>query len=130
RLMGTSPAVSFDGRTAAATAALPAAETTELLITLTDANLLDDAAGGRYRFHGLIRLHALAKAQDEETETVLTGAVRRMLDWYLAMVTDAGDVVVPYRHDQPRDIVYYPVEPLRFADGDAALDWLEEELAN
>jgi tetratricopeptide (TPR) repeat protein len=130
RLMGTSPAVTFDSRAAAATVALPTTQARQLLTTLTDANLLDDTAGGRYRFHDLIRLHALAKAQEEETETALAGAVRRMLDWYLATVAEAGAAVTPYRHDQQRDITYYPAEPVQFAGVDAALDWLEEELPN
>ena len=34
-------------------------------------------------------------------------------------------------HDQQRDIKYYlRLEPVRFTDADAALDWLEEELPN
>ena len=114
----------------AASAALPTAEARHLLALLADANLLDDTAGGRYRFHDLIRLHALAKAQDEEPESERAGAVRRMLDWYLTTVTEAGEVITPYRHDQPRDVTFYPAEPIRFAGVDAALDWLEQELPN
>jgi tetratricopeptide (TPR) repeat protein len=97
---------------------------------LVDANLLDDARGGLYVFHDLIRLHAREMAEQEDPHQVRDRTVRRMLDWYLAAVTTAGQLVTPYRRDQPRDIEYPPDEPVRFADAAEALDWLEGELPN
>ena len=58
RLMGLWPGVDFDSGVAAATAVVSRADAKRVLGTLTDANLLDDTAGGQYRFHDLTRLHA------------------------------------------------------------------------
>jgi tetratricopeptide (TPR) repeat protein len=130
RLMGLLPVSSFDSGVVAAASARSRAAARESLAVLTDANLLDDTAGARYRFHDLIRLHALGKATETETEAALAAATGRMLDWYLASATDAGQVVTPYRHDQPRDITHRPAEPVRFVGATDALDWLDSELPN
>ena len=66
RLMGLFPGTNFDSAVAAATAVVPRAQAKRLLGMLTDANLLDDTAGGQYRFHDLTRLHARETAEHEE----------------------------------------------------------------
>lgn len=141
RVMGLFPGSRFGSGVAAAAASVSEGEAKRLLGILTDANLLDDADGGRYRFHDLTRLHAKGMAEREETAT--TTAARRMTDWYLAAVTSAGQAVTPYRRDQtrrdqthrdqpsrdqPRDIRHPPAEPARFSDPGSALDWLDREL--
>lgn len=128
RIMGMFPGSRFGSGVAAATASVGEGEAKRLLGLLTDANLLDDAEGGRYRFHDLTRLHAKGMAEREETAPALDTAARRMTDWYLAAVTSAGQAVTPYRRDQPRDIRHPPAEPVRFADPGSALDWLDREL--
>jgi hypothetical protein len=52
--------------------------------------LLDDAAGGQYRFHDLTRLHAREMAEREESESARAEAIRRLLDWFLTGTSDAG----------------------------------------
>jgi tetratricopeptide (TPR) repeat protein len=128
RLMGLLPGSLFDSHIAAAAATLPVATSRQLLEVLADANLLDDVAGGRYRFHDLIKLHARELAEQDEYRPESEEAIGRMLSWYLVTVTDAGQMVTPYRHDQPRDVRYRPAEPLLFPNAAAALDWLEREL--
>jgi tetratricopeptide (TPR) repeat protein len=128
RLMGLLPGSVFDSHVAAAAATLPVATTRQLLGVLADANLLDDVADGRYRFHDLIKLHARGLAEQAEYRAESEEAVERMLSWYLATVTDAGQTVTPYRHDQPRDVRYRPAEPIFFVNAAVALDWLEREL--
>lgn len=53
-----------------------------------------------------------------------------MLDWFLATVTGAGELVMPYRRDQPREIEYPPAEHARFTGSEDALDWLDRQLPN
>ncbi len=130
RLMGLFPGVSFGVSIAAAAADVPVDAARQLLGVLADANLLDDAAGGRYRFHDLIRLHALGLAEEKDTGAHADSARRRMLDWYLVAAIDAGQLIIPYRHDQPRDVRYRPDEPVTFGGQDEALEWLEQELPN
>ncbi len=128
RMMGLFPGIRFDSGAAAAAVAVPRAEARKLLGVLTDANLLDDAEGGRYRFHDLTRLHARELAEHKESGVTRGIAERRMMDWYLAAVSSAGEAVAPYRHDQLRDIRYPQAEPARFPDADGALEWLDREL--
>ena len=128
RLMGLFPGTSFDSAVAAATAAVPRAQARQQLGMLTDANLLDDTAGGRYRFHDLTRLHARETAELEELPSARAEAIGRMLDWLLTATADAGRVVMPYRSEVAPDARYPPAEPVRFAGPSGALDWLDREL--
>jgi tetratricopeptide (TPR) repeat protein len=128
RLMGLFPGAAFDSGVAAATGAVPRSDARHLLGVLADANLIDDAAGGRYRFHDLTRLHAREMAERDETAEDRNITVRRMLDWFLTVVTNAAGAARPYRQLQPRDVRYPPAEPIRFSGPAHALDWLDHEL--
>jgi tetratricopeptide (TPR) repeat protein len=129
-VMGLFPGVRFDSGAAAAAATVPSAEARRLLGVLTDANLLDDAADGQYRFHDLTRLHAREMAEQHAAADERAAIVRRMLDWLLACAGAASDIVTPYRGDLNLQLRYPPAEPARFARPGAALDWLERELPN
>ena len=132
RLMGLFPGTHFDSGIAAAAATAPRVEAKRLLGVLTDANLLDDASGGKVRFHELTRLHAREAADQYESASTRDEATRRMLDWFLATASSASLAVRPYRKDKGLvlDIRYPPREPLRFSDPTKALDWLDSELPN
>lgn len=132
RLMGLFPGTYFDSAVTAATVAVPRADAKRLLGALTDANLLDDATGGQYRFHDLTRLHAREMADRHESAAAREDAIRRLLDWFLATARDASLTVTPYRGARhlALDIRYPPPEPLRFASAGVALDWLDRELPN
>jgi tetratricopeptide (TPR) repeat protein len=130
RLMGLFPGTHFDSAVAAAAAAVPRARAKQLLGVLTDANLLDDAAGGQYRFHALTQLHARETAEREEPGSARDEVIGRMLDWFLAAAASACRTVMPYRTEVVPDIRYPPAEPVRFAGPSGALDWLDRELPN
>lgn len=128
RVMGLYPGTRFESGIAAAASFVPRAEAKQLLGTLADANLIDDDEGGRYLFYDLTRIHASEKAEQEESGAERAIVIRRTLDWFLTAATIAGQSLTPYRHDQPRDVVYQPAEPPRFASPRSALDWLDREL--
>jgi tetratricopeptide (TPR) repeat protein len=132
RLMGLFPGTYFDSNAVAATVAIPRASAKRLLGLLTDANLLDDVAGGQYRFHDLTRLHAREMADQQESQAAQEKAIRCMLDWFLTTARSASVAVLPYREDGDLtlDIRYPPSEPVRFASSGQALDWLDRELPN
>lgn len=130
RLMSLFPGSSFGGHIAAVAAELPLKAARDSLGLLADANMLDDAVGGRYQFHDLIRLHALAMAEEQDSETARNGAIGRMLGWYLDAVIHAGQIIAPYRRNLAGEPADGPAEPLRFSSDDVALDWLEQELPN
>jgi tetratricopeptide (TPR) repeat protein len=130
RMMSLFPGASFGSQLAAATTAMPVNAASRLLGVLVDANMLDDAVGGRYRYHDLIKLHALATAEEEETDAVRSAALRRMLDWCLAAVAQASQIIAPSERSQMPAFPYRPTEPLRLSNDSDALDWLEQELPN
>ena len=132
RLMGLFPGTHFDSGVAAAAIAIPRAKAKRLLGVLTDANLLDDATGGQYRFHDLTRLHAREMADQHEPQSARDETIRRVIDWFLITARNASLAVLPYRKDSDVtfDIRYLPAEPLQFPGADTALDWLDRELPN
>ncbi|MEV8636041.1 tetratricopeptide repeat protein [Streptosporangium sp. NPDC051023] len=130
RLLGLFPGDTFDSWSAAATVALPRTQVRPLLEILTDANLLDDVPGGKYRFHDLTRLHARELAEQNESETTRDQTLRRALDWFLCTTATVNQVVMPYRHVIRDAVVHEPAEPVTFTDPAQALDWLELEFRN
>ncbi|MEV7868718.1 tetratricopeptide repeat protein [Streptomyces sp. NPDC088124] len=130
RLLGLHFGPEFD--TSVASALLTAEDdATESLEALHDASLLVDAAGDRHRFHDLVRLHATAKAGEDESPQERVRAMRRIADHYLASATRAEEIVDPQHRTMARD---YGAGSVVVADvgssSEAALDWLERELPN
>ncbi|MEU4829930.1 tetratricopeptide repeat protein [Streptosporangium sp. NPDC023615] len=130
RLLGLFPGPTFDSRAVAATAGLPRVQARHLLEVLTDANLLDDVPGGRYRFHDLTRLHARELAEQLDSGTTREETVRRALDWFLHTAWSASRIVLPYRRVPRGVVVHEPAEPIVFTGPVQALDWLEDEFDN
>ncbi|NEB39589.1 NB-ARC domain-containing protein [Streptomyces sp. SID14515] len=123
----------------------------EALDALHDANLLVDVAeasgGERYRFHDLVRLHAAARAAQDESADERTAALFRIGHHYLANTGRAEEIVEPGRTALERDFGrsaegsgrdvgpgsvaeedFGPVDGR--TEAEAALDWLERELPN
>lgn len=110
-------------------------EVPRLLDALHDANLLTDAGDERYRFHDLVRLHAVGKGEADEAPAERAAALRRIFDHYLATATRAEEILDPHHRSLPRDYGPGPVVVEDFGDhggdeGEAALAWLERELPN
>ncbi len=103
-----------------------AAEASAVIEELLDANLLEEVADERFRFHDLLRLHASRQAGSAERSS----AVLAMLEWYFAAADRADRIVTPYRRRLPyRSMI--PVVSLPRLDGHGnALDWLERERVN
>ncbi|MFD0884859.1 tetratricopeptide repeat protein [Streptosporangium algeriense] len=130
RRLGLFPGTTFDSWSAAATVAMPRAQVRTLLEILIDANLLDDAPGGGYRFHDLVRLHAREMADRDEPEMIREQTVHRAVDWFLFTAATVNRVVMPYRRVDFDAVVNEPTEPLTFDDRAQALDWLDAEFPN
>ncbi|MEU4981679.1 NB-ARC domain-containing protein [Streptomyces sp. NPDC021969] len=130
RLLGLHPGREFDGSVAAALCATDG-EAAGTLDVLHDASLLVEATGERHRFHDLVRLHARAKADEEESPPEREAAVRRIADHYLASATHAEEILDPQHRTMARDYGPGPVVVAEVGPGpEAALDWLERELPN
>jgi DNA-binding SARP family transcriptional activator len=98
------------------------------LEALVDASLLESAAPGWYQLHDLLRLFAAERAQAEETEEARSGAVMRLLQWYLATAAAAADVVSPSHYRIPAEEPP-PAGPPPGSPKDA-LAWFDKEIAN
>nr|WP_239149119.1 tetratricopeptide repeat protein [Streptomyces sp. SID12501] len=139
RLLGLHPGREFDGSVASALFSSGdeaerdgvARDAADSLEVLHDASLLVEAAGERHRFHDLVRLHAIAKAREDESPQERAESMRRIADHYLASATRAEEIIDPQHRTTARD---YGPEPVAVADvgpgSEAALDWLERELPN
>jgi len=131
RLLGLHPGPEFGSAVAAAlcadsTEGAPA----DLLETLYDACLLQDIGDERYRFHDLVRLHAARKAEEDEPSEERAKALRRIADHYLASATRAEAIIDPQHRTMARNYGTGPVVTADVgSDAQAALDWLEKELA-
>lgn len=131
RLLGLVPGDTFGGDAAAALADITRLEARHQLGSLTDANLLTDTPGGRYRFHhALVRLHARLCAEETDSERARDAAVIRLLGWYLATAARAERRLRPYRTGLPRDAEPRPAETTDFGGPSDALRWLEAERGN
>ncbi|MGW1840421.1 ATP-binding protein [Streptomyces sp. NPDC002067] len=133
RLLGTHPGRHVDNGLAAALLAptgATAGEAAELLDVLHDTHLLTETGEGRYRFHDLVRLHALARAEEDEPAAERAGALRRTAGHYLALATLAERAIEPRRTALERDPASREARSAPFGsrDAEAALDWLEREL--
>ncbi|XMN06423.1 ATP-binding protein [Streptomyces griseobrunneus] len=137
RLLGLHPGREFGGPVARA---LLGEDAVEALDALYDANLLVDVAeasgGERYRFHDLVRLHAAARAAQDESADERTAALLRIGHHYLANADRAEEIIEPRRALLERDFEPECVVEEDFgavggqAEAEAALDWLERELHN
>ncbi|MFF9480179.1 NB-ARC domain-containing protein [Streptomyces sp. NPDC014733] len=133
RLLGTHPGRHFDDGLATALlapAGVTAGAAADLLDALHDTHLITETGEDRYRFHDLVRLHALARAEEEEPAAERAAALRRIAGHYLALATRAEHAVEPRRPTLERDPAAREAHSAPFGDGDAeaALDWLEREL--
>ncbi|MFE5326346.1 ATP-binding protein [Embleya sp. NPDC056575] len=97
-----------------------------VLEDLLDRNLLTETADERYRFHDLIRLHAVDK-MSERSGSERTEALRAILDHYLATATRAEELLEPQHRSLARDYASTKVPRVDFADGPEALAWLERQ---
>ncbi|MZF52666.1 tetratricopeptide repeat protein [Streptomyces sp. SID5594] len=133
RLLGLHPGREFGGPVARA---LLGEEAVDALDALYDANLLVDVAeasgGERYRFHDLVRLHAAARAAQDESGEERTAALLRIGHHYLANARRAEEIIEPERASLERDFEPECVVEEDFGQrgAEAALDWLEGELPN
>jgi DNA-binding SARP family transcriptional activator/tetratricopeptide (TPR) repeat protein len=126
RLLGLHPGVTVSLPSAAALAGVELREARELLDQLAAAHLLNQPGTDRYQFHDLLRVYAAELVEAETTEAERGAALRRLLDWYLATVAAANQLVRPDLLTE--DIVLEPAEPpVRFTGHDDTIAWYVAE---
>ncbi len=130
RLAGLWPGSSVSLPAAAALLGEPEESVADALEVLVDAQLLQEPAADRYRFHDLLKAYAAERAVAEEFPGMRDAAVRRVLSWYLHTAVAMARVLSPHREPiTPVDLEPGSV-PLAFSTVEAALDWGEQERTN
>ncbi|MBT2224892.1 AfsR/SARP family transcriptional regulator [Nonomuraea sp. NEAU-A123] len=127
RLLGLIPGPTFTAEAAAALSGAPLSETDHLLCRLAAAHLIEEGEPGRYTFHDLMREYARERARAEESEPDRTRALDALMDWYLRVVREAGNLAHPHPLRAPTAGGDHPIG---FTDRAAALAWMNAERAN
>lgn len=130
RAMGACPVAWFDLDMVAALLQCESRQAEDRIDALVDANLVEDL-NDRYRFHDLIRLHAMDCAAQlglaQETES----ALHRLSDFFLRATTRAEELLTPSHRLMER--TYFSGESAQaapFDDDTQALAWLERHKQN
>jgi tetratricopeptide (TPR) repeat protein len=109
------PGNGFSVEAAAAALSIDVRAARRALDELVDMSLLEDRAGGDYRFHELVRVHAIDQALREDSEDDRAEAVRNVLHWYLYVANLANRVVMPARrvlaHNFGRQVPDFALPP-------------------
>jgi DNA-binding SARP family transcriptional activator len=130
RLLGLWQGASISLSAAAALVGEPEDDVADALEGLVDVNLLESPAPDWYRFHDLLKVYAMERAQAEEPEAARDEAVSRLLWWYLDTAQAAADAVSPQRYQVRYDPRVSAYPPLTFATVEATLAWYDDERGN
>lgn len=98
----------------------------DLVDALTGASLLQESGDQRFRYHDLVRLHALAQGREEPGDE-LRAAAARAITWYLEQAVAADLVVIPGRWRLNPMFEQARAKAPAYAGPAAALAWLESE---
>ncbi|WP_255945441.1 AfsR/SARP family transcriptional regulator [Streptomyces odontomachi] len=125
RLLGLFPGAEIGLPAATALAATDAARADRLMEDLVDSQLLDEPRPGRYRLHDLLGVYAARECTRTEAAQERRAALARLLDFYLATVDGAEDLLRPQRLDRADAAAAGAGEV--FEDRASALAWLDAE---
>jgi tetratricopeptide (TPR) repeat protein len=128
RLLALHPGPSAGAPAVASLAALPIADVRPLLAELTDANLIDEPAAGRYACHDLLRAYAAELTRSVDSGDERRTATRRAIDHYLHTAHAADLRIDPHRDPIPLMPAHPGVTPEEIPDVGAALAWCDGEL--
>jgi tetratricopeptide (TPR) repeat protein len=127
RMLAAIPGPDFGPETAAACISGDAALAGDLLDALTGASLLQETGDQRFRYHDLVKLHALAQGYAQPGGE-LRAAAARAITWYLEQAVAADLVVIPGRWRLNLMYEHARAKAPAFAGAAEALAWLESEL--
>ncbi|TWP44903.1 tetratricopeptide repeat protein [Lentzea tibetensis] len=125
RLMGLVPGRDITPSAVTALADISQRDAVTGLQALAAAHLVDEHATGRFTFHDLLRLCALERCREEDPVEARNAALERMALHYGLMARDVMRTVDPRPY---RDLL--AGEGTEFPDEQAAMTWLDREMAN
>jgi tetratricopeptide (TPR) repeat protein len=127
RLAALHPGQDFDAYAAAALTGTDLVTAQAQLDDLRRDHLLQQAAGGRYTFHDLVRAFAIGHAHDEDPPADRRTALTRLFDHYVTATATAVEILYPGVAD-----LRWPIPPAGtprpgLTDPETALAWLDTE---
>ena len=131
RRLGLHPGDEISAGAAAALNETSVAEARRLLETLANSHLIDWSGRGRYHIHDLLHLYTKELVREDETAEQRSAATRRLFDWYLHTTRNSNLILEPARGGRRFPLEPPPEDcnPVEFADGDAAAQWVLAESA-
>ncbi|MFI5753670.1 tetratricopeptide repeat protein [Streptomyces sp. NPDC051569] len=130
RLLGLVPSVDVTVAATAAQANSGLEELRVLLATVARVHLIQEVAVRRYTCHDLVREYAAERGREEDTEADRHGAVRRLLDYYVDMITRVNEVCGFLAPNLARE-AEAPVAPVEEFSAEAdATTWFDAEWEN
>ncbi len=100
------------------------------LADLVEANLLVEVGDHRFRYHDLLRLHALRKAEQETLAGERSALSSAMIRWYLDTLVAADALLRPTRRRVGPRFTAPPDRAELFTSEREALRWFDVERAN
>jgi tetratricopeptide (TPR) repeat protein len=129
RRLGLHPGPDLTLPAAAALAQQSPAETRPLLAALVGAHLIEPTAGGRYRFHDLLRAYAADQAHHHDTLDDRHQATESLLTWYTHTARTADHHLFPWSEQVPA-VVAGRRHAHSIPGVDEAWAWLTSERTN
>jgi tetratricopeptide (TPR) repeat protein len=123
RLCALHPGPVFGLDAAAAVVEQPVDHVEDALDSLVERNLVTEVADRRFRYHDLLREHALRQADPEE----IRSAELRVIEWYLDAVVAADLVLRPTRRRVGPRFQRPPMSSALFSTYQETVQWLELE---
>ncbi|MFC7241930.1 ATP-binding protein [Catellatospora aurea] len=129
RLLGLAAGGDITPVAAASLVDVPVGSARRLVAGLADAGLLTEHRPGRYAMHDLVRAYARELAHDTDSAADRRAATRRLLDHYLHTAHRAAVLLHPPFSDITLTPCSEGATAVELADGRAAQDWFDAELA-
>jgi tetratricopeptide (TPR) repeat protein len=130
RLLGMHPGPDLGGSLAEAMLAAGPDDAAGAIEELRLACLLEDAGAERFRFHDVIRGHAIELAHQTDPPAGRNAADERNVAWHLHHAAAAERLLSPCMPTGRRDALDLPGCPAEFDTPVQALDWLDWERHN
>jgi DNA-binding SARP family transcriptional activator/tetratricopeptide (TPR) repeat protein len=129
-LVGAFAGPDFCTAAGAALLDLPDADADRVLDQLAAMHMIQPVAENRFTFHDLLRLYAQRRCTAEISDAERRSALRRLCDFYLAVIDAAAKILYPQVFRLPRLPDWPTRDPIAFADHRQAKAWLDDEREN
>jgi tetratricopeptide (TPR) repeat protein/transcriptional regulator with XRE-family HTH domain len=129
-LLGLHPGAELDSYAVAALLDADVSDADRLIDQLIDAHLLQEPAPGRFAFHDLVRAHARAMSNRDDSEPDRRAAITRLLDYHCHTAAAAMDVAYPHERSRRPDVPPAHTPTPTFSGAVHAVAWLGGELPN